>query len=97
MLENIYDDLTEPLSNGAEIPSHPSQTTARKIIAYGRVKDAKDGTPLRAGLHHATIRGLMDGHQMGLTHLYAYAMLNNKIYHTRPGVVIEVRTIDAPE
>ena len=92
-----HDDVTEPLPNGADLPKHPANTTGRKVISYGKVLDAEDGRPLRAGLHQNEIRMLMAGHAGGLGHLYAFAMLNDKIFHTRQSVVVDVKTIDVDD
>ena len=84
-------ETTEPLRNGDDLPTHPSSTTALKIIKYGNVYDDGNGTPLRAGgLKENEIQMLMQGNQMALKHLYLYALRNKKIYHTRDLVVIEV-------
>ena len=83
-------DVTESLRNGDKLPEHPASTNALRIVKYGRVRDAEDGKTLRAGLHQNEIRMLMNGEKMALTHLYAYAMLNGHIYHTRDRVTIDV-------
>ena len=84
-------EVTEPLRNGDDLPTHPSSTTALKITKYGDVYDDGNGTPLRAGgLKENEIQMLMQGNQMALKHLYLYALRNKKIYHTRDLVVIEV-------
>lgn len=88
------DDVTEPLSNGQEIPSHPASTNAKRITVHGKCVDADDGTILRGGMHRNEIAMLMSGSQMSLQHLYSYVILNNHIYHTRRAVVIHVKCID---
>lgn len=90
----MLDDTTEPLPNGAKLPSHPDNTTAKRVISYGKVFDAEDGRPLRVGLHQNEIKMLMSGQVGGLGHLYAFAMLNDKIYHTRKQVVIDVKCVE---
>ncbi len=85
-------EQTEPLSNGSELPKHPSLTTSREIVEYGQVKDANDGTVLTSGLHQSEVSMLMKGQQMALGHLYRYAIRNNRIYHTRARVVIDCQT-----
>jgi hypothetical protein len=91
-----YDSITEELSNGAPLPDHPSTTTARKIIAYGPVHDAIDGTLLTAGLDRTTISVLMNEKEHALAHLYRYAILTHdnarRIFHTRDSVTIRVKT-----
>ena len=84
---------TEPLANGAEVPSHPATTTSRRIVSRGTVKDAEDGTKLTAGINRNELMLLMAGERI-LTHLYRYCILNNRIYHTRNKVVIEVKCED---
>jgi hypothetical protein len=83
-------DYTEPLQNGAELPAYPASSTSKTITKYGKVTDAKDGTVLRVGLHRNEIEMLMAGNQMALTHLYAYGIFNNRVFHTRPLVIIQV-------
>lgn len=87
-----YDSVTEPLHNGDPLPEHPDDTTAKRITAYGFVYDAADGTQLIAGLHRNEVAQLQEGNQMALGHLYRYVILNRRIYHTRPSVVIHVKT-----
>lgn len=88
-------ETTEPLANGAELPTHPELTTALKIIKYGDVYDDGDGTPLRAGvLREGEIRMLMDGNQMALKHLYLYAIRNKRIFHTRDLVTVDCECIE---
>ena len=88
-----YEDTTSPLANGDELPDHPHNTTARKIISYGKVYDFEDGRPLRAGMHQSTLKVLMGGTRI-LSHTYSYAILNGRIYHTRDKVVVDVKTVD---
>lgn len=87
-------DVTEPLANGAELPDHPATTTAFKIIEYGTVVDAMDGTVLKRGMHENELRMLMIGQQMALKHLYIYQIRNRRIFHTRDAVVINVECVD---
>lgn len=82
-------EVTEPLANGAEVPDHPSTTTSRRVTSRGTVRDAEDGTKLTAGINRNELMLLMAGERI-LTHLYRYCILNNRIYHTRKSVVIEV-------
>ena len=88
---------TEPLVNGAEVPSHPATTTSRRVTARLAVKDAEDGTKLTAGINRNELMLLMAGERI-LSHLYRYCILNNRIYHTRNSVIIEVKCepIDEP-
>lgn len=86
----ISDEFTDPLRNGDELPDHPSSTTALKIVKYGDVWDDQDGTRLKVGLHENELRMLMNGEQMALQHLYLYAFRNNRIYHTRNLVTVDV-------
>jgi hypothetical protein len=92
---NSYDSITEELDNGAPLPDHPATTTSRKIIAYGSVHDADDGTELTAGLHRSTVSALINN-QHALGHLYRYAIFTHdgkkRIFHTRPRVTIRVKT-----
>ena len=88
------DDVTEPLPNGAKLPDHPANTTARKIVKYNRVWDDSDGRPLTAGLSEATVAMLMSGEKGGLGHLYHYAIRRGHIFHTRSLVNIDVRVVD---
>lgn len=91
-----YDSVTEPLQNGDPLPSHPHDTTARKIVSYGFVFDAEDNTQLTAGLHRNEISMLMSGQRI-LDHAYRYAILDRKIFHTRSRVTIRVKTEPANE
>lgn len=88
------DDVTEPLSNGADLPTHPALTTARRVTTYGNVYDDASGTQLHGGLHRNEIAMLMSGDQMALQHLFRYVIRNKRIYHTRPLVIISVQTED---
>lgn len=88
------DDTTEPLPNGADLPTHPALTTAKRITDYGDVFDDASGIQLHGGLHANEISRLMSGDQMRLTHLYRYCIRNKRIYHTRPLVIISVKTED---
>lgn len=85
--------ITAPLKNCDPLPDHPADTTGLKIVYYGTVRDASDGTKLRAGIHRNELKMLMEGNQMALTHLYAYVILNKHIYHFRKAVVIEVKCV----
>lgn len=87
---DISDEYTEPLANGDELPKHPSSTTALKIVKYGNVWDEQDGTRLKVGLHNNELKMLMSGEQGALQHLYLYAFRNDRIYHTRRTVTIDV-------
>jgi hypothetical protein len=87
-----FDDTTEALPNGANLPEHPALTTSKKITEYGRVWDDADGVTLHGGLHEAEIRNLMNGDQMALKHLYRFAIRNKRIFHTRNLVCIDVKT-----
>ena len=75
------EEITEPLANRQELPNHPSHTTSRKIINVLEVRDAKDGTRMTAGLPRSELNLLMNGQRI-LEHLYRYAILNGRIYHT---------------
>jgi hypothetical protein len=96
-----YDSITEELPNGAALPEHPSTTTSRKIIAYGPVYDAADGTLLTAGLDRTTISVLIHEKDHALRHLYRYAILSHdnarRIFHTRDSVTICVKTAPLDE
>lgn len=92
---NSYDSVTEPLHNGDPLPEHPDDTTAKKITTYGFVYDADNGTRLTPGLHRNEVVQLQHGNQMALGHLYRYVILNRHIYHTRPSVIIHVKTVTA--
>jgi hypothetical protein len=95
MVDELKDDTTEPLPNGATLPEHPASTTALKIIEYGKVYDDGDGRPLLAGkLHESDVRMLMSGHNGALGHLYLYAIRDKKIYHTRRLVTIDVKVTE---
>lgn len=91
-----YDSVTEPLRNGDSLPSHPDDTTAKRITAYGFVYDADDGTQLTAGLHRNELSRLQCRDQMALTHLYRYCIIDKKIFHTRNSVIIHCQTTDEP-
>ena len=88
--------FTEPLKNGARLPSHPS-TTTQKIIKYGQVRDAHDNHPLTAGLHDTEVRSLMAGNR-ALDHLYRFSIKQigdaKYIFHTRRRVVISCEVED---
>lgn len=87
-----YDSVTDPLKNGDPLPDHPDDTTAKKITVYGPVYDASDGIQCTAGLHRNEVARLQAGDQMALMHLYRYVILDRKIYHTRPSVIIHCKT-----
>jgi len=91
-----YDDVTQELASGDELPPHSAATTARKIIAYGPVHDAADNTRLEAGLHRNEVAVLMQGQRI-LEHAYRYAIIDRHIYHTRELVVIRVSTEEVDE
>ena len=89
-------EQTHALRNGDEIPKHPASSTAREIVQYLKVRDAKDGTELLGGQIRGTeLSMLMSGEQMSLRHLYLYTTRSGHIYHTRPSVIITVETTDA--
>lgn len=94
-----YDAVTEPLRNSDPLPNHPDDTTAKQITVYGPVFDADNGQQLTAGLHRNEVNQLQHGNQMALTHLYRYVILRagekRCIYHTRPSVIIHVKTTNA--
>ena len=92
-----YDDHTEPLRNGSQLPEHPSLTTGKKVVEYGRVWDDADGQVLLSGLHENEVRMLMSGNQMSLKHLYRFAIRDRRIYHTRNLVCIDVKCVDIPD
>lgn len=96
-MSDDYNDTTEALPNGAELPTHPALTTAKKVIEYGRVWDDANGITLLSGLHQNEIAMLMAGEQGALGHLYRYAIRNKHIYHTRPLVCIDVKTEEVVE
>ena len=85
-------EYTAPLKNGAKLPTHPADTTARKILSYGEVTDARTGTICVAGLHNNEIQLLMGKNPIALSHLCRYAIRNGRIYHTRSRVKILVET-----
>lgn len=87
-------EYTSPLRNGAKLPDHPADTTARIIVKYGEVTDARTGTICVAGLHNQEIQLLMGKNPIALSHLCRYAIRDGRIYHTRSRVVIEVETED---
>ena len=89
-MHGVSEEITEPLPNGATLPSHPASTTALRVIRYGSVWDDSDGKPLKVGLHENELRMLMNGEQMALGHLYLYCIRGDKIFHTRPLVVVDV-------
>ena len=91
-------DVTAPLKNGDRLPDHPANTTALKIVKFGKVYDSEDGVELGGGLHASELACLMDGNQMALGHTYYFTVRNGKIYHTRASVVIACFTepIDDP-
>lgn len=86
-----YNSVTEPLPNGAPLPQHPDDTTAKKIVHFGFVYDADDGVQLSAGLHRNEISVLMSGQRI-LDHAYRYAIVDRRIFHTRAKVIIHVAT-----
>jgi len=90
-------EFSEPLKSGAKLPTHPSETTARKIVRYGEVTDSRDGHPLTGGLHQNEIQMLRSGEVGGLAHTYRYCFVQEgnerKIYHTRSRVTICVETL----
>jgi len=92
-------EFTQRLKSGDKLPSHPADTTARKIISFGEVKDARDSYPLAAGLHRNEVDMLKRGEKGGLAYLYRYAIVQDgkdrRIYHTRSRVVIAVECEDA--
>ena len=90
-------DVTAPLKNGDRLPDHPANTTALKIVKFGKVYDSEDGVELGGGLHASELACLMDGNQMALEHLYRFAIRSGKIFHTRASVVIECKTVDIAE
>lgn len=87
----VYDSVTEPLKSGDLLPTHPDDTTAKRITSYGNVYDADDGRQLMAGLHRAEVSMLMNGERI-LEHAYRYAIIDRHIYHTRPKAIIHVST-----
>jgi hypothetical protein len=87
------EEVTEPLANCQEVPNHPAHTTSRKIISVQEVRDAEDGTRCTAGLPRSELSLLMNGQRI-LDHLYRYAILNGRVYHTRNKVVIVVKCQD---
>lgn len=91
-----YDSVTGPLRNGDALPSHPSNTTARKIVAYGPVYGVGDDIQLTAGLHRNEVATLQSGQRI-LEHAYRYAIIDRYIFHTRRSVVIRVRTEAIPD
>lgn len=94
-VDEIVEESTEPLPNGAKLPEHPASTTSLKVVKYGKVWDDADGKPCIVGLHENEMRMLMAGDQMALQHLYCYAIRGDKIYHTRPLVVVDVDCVPA--
>ena len=95
-MDNLIEETTEPLPNGAALPDHPANTTSLTVIEYGKVFDDGDGRPLETGkLHENEIRMLMNGEVGGLGHLYLFAIRDKKIYHTRRLVVIDVKCLEA--
>lgn len=93
-MSDEFADTTEPLVNGAELPDHPADTTAKKIIAFGRVFDDASGTVLYGGLHNNEITMLMGGQRESLSHLFRFVIRDRHIYHTRHLVTIECKTED---
>ena len=87
-------DTTEPLKNGAELPTHPADTTAKQITRFLTVRDAVDGKALSGGLPEGVVRLLMDGVPV-LDHLYRFKYANNRIYHTRKLVTIDCECSDS--
>lgn len=92
----MYDDTTEPLINGAKLPDHPANTTARKIVSLGPVRDTADSTVLTAGLHRNEMAMLRSDQRESLSHLYRYAIIDHCIYHTRHLVTVDCKTEDEP-
>ena len=88
-------EYTEALRNGAKLPKHPAETTARKVVKYLDVLDSRDGHELTAGLHNNEIRTLMNGGNPALAHLYRFSIKNGRIYHTRSRVILVVECEDA--
>lgn len=97
MTQQLVDEVTEPLPNGAEIPTHPSYTTGRRIVKHLAIRDATTQHPLTATLHANEVSNLMLGHQMALHHLHAFAIRNNHLYHTRKLAEIVVECEDADQ
>jgi hypothetical protein len=89
------DDVTELLANGARLPEHPASTNSLKVVSFGTVRDDGDGTILKGGLHENEVRILMSGHPGALGHLYRFVIRNQRIYHTRSLVTIDVLCEDA--
>lgn len=90
-------EYTEPLKSGDKLPNHPADTTARKIIRYGEVKDAHSGIICEGGLHKNEIDMLRRGEKGGLAHLHRYVIVQEgnirRIYHTRSRVIVQVETV----
>ena len=87
------EEITEPLANGQAVPTHPSQTTSRKVEHVLEVRDAEDGVRCTAGLPRNELSVLMHGERI-LAHLYRYCILNGRIFHTRDRVVCVVKCSD---
>ena len=94
LCDEVDDDITEPLRNGAELPTHPNDTTSKKIVEYVHVYDDANGKRLTGGLHNNEVSMLMNGEIGSLGHLYKYKILNKRIYHTRPLVCITCKVVD---
>lgn len=92
---DTLEESTAPLRNGDKLPDHPANTTSLKVVKYGQVWDDGDGKELTAGLHENEIKTLMNGDPMALAHLYRYVIRNDRIYCTRPLVVIDVDCVPA--
>lgn len=86
---------TQPLRSGDKLPDHPDHTTSLKIIKYGRVTDDADGHECAGGLHATEISMLKGGERGGLAHLYRYAIIDGRIFHTRNLVVVDVECTNA--
>jgi len=86
---------TSPLRNGDKLPDHPDHTTSLVVTKYGRVFDATDGLELLPNLHRTEQMMLKGGERGGLSHMYRFAVIDGRIYHTRPSVIIMVETSDA--
>jgi hypothetical protein len=92
-LRGFIETQTDPLAYGDQILTNAAGLPV--VGAYGTVRDAENGQPLT--LNELEIIRIRNQSSWMILKVYEYAILDKRIYPTRPSVIVDVCAYERPD